>query len=158
MGCVDGLRNGGFDDWDEALPFPPAWEFGDGSLERVDGEEAECPPAVSISAGAPRPDGVVWDLAQTLDSVAVEAGGAAIFVARFRRIAAGFGEARICSNADPAAHCADVAGYTEDGWVTVSSEIRAQDGPLVLHDLFLHSYEVDQEILIDDLHLWICPP
>ncbi|HWB75251.1 MAG TPA: hypothetical protein VG755_09850 [Nannocystaceae bacterium] len=156
-GCADMLANGGLDDWADALPLPHAWVVGDGIGARTDGEADACAPALEIAAGAPRSDGVVWELGQDFVDVTLAPGGRATFLARIDLVAGDVGDLRICYNADPASICEDVFGFTSDGWLTVMAETIAMEGQITLKDFGLSSKMPGQVVHVDDLRLLACP-
>jgi hypothetical protein len=155
-GCVEALVNGGFDEWDMRLPAPTSWGVTEGELGRASDDASECTPAMTLSAGAPAQDGVVWRLVQDIPDVEIPAGGHATFLARMDRIAGPVGMPRLCFDADPAPICDPVLGLDDSGWVTISVDMPADDGPIMLQAFALSSTEPGQVVAIDDLHLWVC--
>jgi hypothetical protein len=155
-GCIDPLSNGGLDDWNEALPMPASWLVTLGSGTRAEGEAGPCTPALELTAGEARDDGVVWEFGQDFVDIEIPAGGRATFLARIELVEGELGDLRICYEADPASICEKVVGFVEGQWVTVMAETVAIDGAITLKDFGLTGNAPGQVVRVDDMRLFTC--
>jgi hypothetical protein len=154
IGCVDVLINGSFTEWFGGSPVPTSWDVPLGSSTRADNDA--CAPTLRVASGSPDEFDNVWMIEQDIADTTVPAGATVHFAATVESVSGEISELKICFVSQPDIDCQFAYGFGPSGRAEVSADFVTTESVDLL-EFDLRSKYSAQEVLVDDLRLWVCP-